>query len=336
VREAWTEQAEPGAEACQPAGLFDAQGRHIRYLRLSLTDRCNFRCSYCSVSDYEDGDRILSRPEIARVAAAFARVGVRRIRLTGGEPTLRREVVEIAADLRATPGIDEVALTTNGHRLRELALPLRRAGLTALNVSLDTLDPAVLTRVSGRGASLAQVLDGIEAAAEAGFPSLKLNTVVMGGQNDGELGDLVRYAWAHGATPRFIELMPFGDGAPVPTSEVKRLLGAQGVPLLPDPKRGWGPAHYMRGPGGLVGFIGAITENFCEGCNRARVAADGGFQACLGGRDRVNLRDLIRSGAGDEALHEAVRGALGRKEPRHHMDEQGARLVTLPMMGIGG
>jgi GTP 3',8-cyclase len=314
----------------------DAQGRFIQYLRLSLTDRCNFRCEYCSVSNYEDGDRILTRAEIRRVASAFARLGVRRIRLTGGEPTLRREVVEIAADIRATPGIEEVALTTNGHRLRELARPLREAGLTALNVSLDTLDPAALHRISGRGAFLAPVLDGIEAAAVAGFPSLKVNTVVMGGVNDGELGALVRFAWARGATPRFIELMPFGEGAPVPTAEVKRRLGEQGIPLLPDPKRGWGPAHYMRGPGGLVGFIGAITENFCEGCNRARVTADGGFQACLGGSERVSLRDRIRAGASDDELEAAVRGALGRKEPRHRMDQAGARLVTLPMMGIGG
>jgi cyclic pyranopterin phosphate synthase len=329
-------QHEAPTGACTPRGLVDAQGRHIQYLRLSLTDRCNFRCSYCWVSDYEDGDRILSRAEIRRVVAAFAGLGVRRVRLTGGEPTLRREVVEITADVRATPGIEEVALTTNGHRLRQLAVPLRQAGLTALNVSLDTLDAEALLRISGRGASLAQVLDGLDAAAEAGFPSLKVNTVVMGGLNDDALGDLVRHAWARGATPRFIELMPFGWGVPVPTAEVKRRLAAQGVPLEPDPKRGWGPAHYMRGPGGLVGFIGAITENFCESCNRARISADGGFQACLGGRDRVSLRDLIRSGAGDEALAEAVHGALGRKGPRHHMDEAGARLVTLPMMGIGG
>ena len=324
------------AGACAPRSLVDAQGRFIQYLRLSLTDRCNFRCDYCSVSNYEDGDRILSRAEIRRVAAAFARLGVRRIRLTGGEPTLRREVVEIAADIRATPGIEEVALTTNGHRLRELARPLRDAGLSALNVSLDTLDPETLHRVSGRGAFLAPVLDGIGAAAAEGFPSLKINAVVMGGVNDGELGELVRYAWARGATPRFIELMPFGQGVPVPTAEVKRRLGEQGVPLVSDPKRGWGPAHYMRGPGGLVGFIGAMTENFCEGCNRARVTADGGFQACLGGSERVSLRDLVRSGASDGELEAAVRGALGRKEPRHHMDEPGARLVTLPMMGIGG
>jgi cyclic pyranopterin phosphate synthase len=336
VRDELRGQYEFATGACVPRGLVDAQGRGIQYLRLSLTDRCNFRCSYCSVSDYEDSDRVLSRAEIRRVLAAFAGLGVRRVRLTGGEPTLRREVVEIVADARATRGIEEVALTTNGHRLRDLAVPLRDAGLTALNVSLDTLDADVLRRVSGRGAALAPVLDGIEAAAEAAFPSLKLNTVVMGGVNDGELGDLVRYAWARGATPRFIELMPFGDGTPVPTAEVKRRLVAQGVPLVPDARRGWGPAHYMRAPGGLVGFIGAITENFCESCNRARISADGGFQACLGGRDRVSLRDLMRSGAGDDALAEAVRGALGRKDSRHHMDADGARLVTLPMMGIGG
>jgi GTP 3',8-cyclase len=321
---------------CAPRRLLDAQGRQIQYLRLSLTDRCNFRCGYCSVSDYEDGDRILSRAEIRRLLSVFAGLGVRRIRLTGGEPTLRREVVEIVADARSTPGIEEVALTTNGHRLRELSLPLRDAGLLALNVSLDTLRADTLLRISGRGARLGEVLDGIDAAAAAGFGSLKINTVVMGGLNDGELGDLVRHAWARGATPRFIELMPFGDGAPVPTAEVKRRLAAQGVSLLADPKRGWGPAHYMRGSGGHVGFIGAITENFCESCNRARVTADGGFQACLGGSDRVNLRDLLRAGAPDAALAQAVEGALGRKGPRHHMDEAGARLVTLPMMGIGG
>ncbi len=324
------------SEPREPSALKDAQGRVIAYLRLSLTDRCNFRCSYCSVSDYEDGDRVLSRAEIRRVLAAFAGLGVRRVRLTGGEPTLRREVVGIVADARATPGIEEVALTTNGHRLRELAVPLRDAGLLALNVSLDTLREETLLRVSGRGARLHEVLDGIDAAAAAGFGSLKLNAVVMGGVNDGELGELVRHAWSRGATPRFIELMPFGDGVPVPTARVKQLLAAQGVPLAPDPKRGWGPAHYMRGAGGLVGFIGAITENFCEGCNRARLTADGGFQACLGGSERVNLRDLVRAGASDEALAAVVSAALGRKDPRHHMDEAGARLVTLPMMGIGG
>ena len=322
--------------------LVDAQGRVIAYLRLSLTDRCNFRCSYCSVSDYEEPASVLTRPELARLVGAFARLGVRRVRLTGGEPTLRKDLVAIAADVRGTLGIEEVALTTNGHRLAELARPLRAAGVTALNVSLDTLRPERLGAISGRGARLEDVLAGLDAAAAEGFPHLKVNTVVMGGVNEDELGDLVRHAWARGASPRFIELMPFGPGRPVPTSRVKALLAAQGVDLEPCDKRGWGPAHYLRERGAgagarHVGFIGAMTENFCERCNRARVAADGGFQACLGGEARIPLGSLLRAGAGDEALELAIRGALARKAPRHHMEEAGAGLVQLlPMMGIGG
>jgi cyclic pyranopterin phosphate synthase len=322
--------------------LKDAQNRLIAYLRLSLTDRCNFRCDYCSVSDYDDPDTILSRAEIARLVALFARLGVRRVRLTGGEPTLRKELVGIVADARGTLGVEEVALTTNGHRLRELSRPLREAGLGALNVSLDTLRADRLTAISGRGARLDAVVGGIDTAAALGFAHLKLNTVVMGGVNEDELGDLVRFAWERGASPRFIELMPFGKGTPVPTARVKELLAEQGVPLEPCDKRGWGPAHYMRGrdAGGAerhVGFIGAMTENFCDRCNRARVSADGGFQACLGGEARVPLRELMREGAPDEALEQRVRAALGAKKDRHHMEEACSGLVQLmPMMGIGG
>jgi GTP 3',8-cyclase len=322
--------------------LKDAQGRVIAYLRLSLTDRCNFRCEYCSVSDYDDPATVLTRAEIAHMVGIFARLGVRRVRLTGGEPTLRKDVVGIAADVRATLGVEEVAITTNGHRLAELARPLRDAGVGCANVSLDTLRADRLLAISGRGARLRDVLDGIDAAAGVGFPHLKLNTVVMGGVNEDELGDLVRYAWARGASPRFIELMPFGKGKPVPTARVKQLLAAQGVALEPCDKRGWGPAHYMRGRDAAgevrhVGFIGAMTENFCERCNRARVAADGGFQVCLGGESKVPLRELIRAGAPDEEIELRIRAALAAKKPRHHMEEAGAGLVQLlPMMGIGG
>ncbi len=326
--------------SCSGKPLVDSQGRVIAYLRLSLTDRCNFRCEYCSPADYEDGGALLTRGEIGRLAATFGKLGVRRIRLTGGEPTLRKDVVDIVRDLEATPGIEEVALTTNGHRLRELSRPLRQAGLTSLNVSIDTLDEARLRRISGRGAFLDDVLQGFDAAAEAGFPHLKVNTVVMGEVNEDELAALVRHAWSRRATPRFIELMPFGQGIPVPTAIVKRLLAEQGLRLVPDDKRGWGPAHYLREEGSdpprYVGFIGAITENFCDRCNRARIAADGGFQACLGGDTRFNLRDRMRAGATDEDLEAVVREALRLKGPRHHMDEAGARLVLLPMMGIGG
>ncbi len=323
--------------------LRDAQGRTIAYVRLSLTDRCNFRCGYCSAGENELPEHLLTSPEIGRLVALLARLGVRRVRLTGGEPTLRKDVVAIAANARATPGVEEVALSTNGHRLGELARPIREAGVESLNVSLDTLRQDRLLAVSGRGARLLDVLSGIDAAAAAGFPHLKTNTVVLGGVNEDELGDIVRFSWARGATPRFIELMPFGEGRPVPLARVKALLGEQGVPLEPDGHRGWGPAHYMRLAGSRagdrstrVGFIGAVTHNFCDACNRARITADGEFQACLGGDSRVPLRDLLRAGTPDAEIEALVRGALARKAPRHHMDEEGQRLVLLPMRGIGG
>lgn len=332
-------ESRPGA-AVDP--LRDRQGRLITYLRLSVTDRCGFRCSYCSPAPHAPARDFLRQDEISRLVRLFARLGVRRVRLTGGEPTLRPDLVEIARSAAATPGIEEVALTTNGQRLREMAVPLREAGVSAVNVSLDTLDEGTLARVSGPGASLARILSGIEAAAAAGFASLKTNTVVIRGVNDGELGDLVRHAWRHRAVPRFIELMPFGGGEPVATAEVKELLVAQGLDLEPDATRGWGPAHHAlardraSGQVGLVGFIGALTGNFCDRCNRCRLTARGDFQACLGGRDRVPLGTFLRAGASDEELEEAVRSALRRKDDRHHMVEAGAGLVLLPMMGIGG
>jgi cyclic pyranopterin phosphate synthase len=321
--------------------LRDAQGRIISYLRLSLTDRCNFRCSYCSVSDYDDPSIVLAREEIARLVGLFARLGVRRVRLTGGEPTLRKELLAIAGDVHATPGIEEVAITTNAHRLKKLAAPLKQAGVACVNASLDTLRADRLSGISGRGARLGDVLTGVDAAAGAGFAHFKLNTVVMGGVNEDELGDLVRFAWERGATPRFIELMPFGRGTPVPTERVKQLLREQAVALEPCDERGWGPAHYMRGRDGggrerFVGFIGAMTENFCARCNRVRLTSTGDMQACLGGTARMPLRELVRSGASDEAITARIREALSRKAERHHMDD-GAGLVQLrPMMGVGG
>jgi cyclic pyranopterin phosphate synthase len=331
------------AEAGSRAGaLVDAQGRRIVYLRLSLTDRCNFRCTYCAPAGPDGGGDPLGRPELARVVGIFAGLGVRRVRLTGGEPTLRPDLLDVVGDVHATPGIEEVALTTNGHALRSLARPLREAGVSRLNVSLDTLDPERLRRISGRAASLDRIVEGLEAARSAGFASVKVNVVVVRGENEHELGDLTRFAWRLGATPRFIELMPFGAGRPVPTSDVKRLLAEQGIALAPDATRGWGPADHMRGtstaagqPGaGLVGFIGAMTESFCDGCNRVRVGADGALRACLGGRDRVPLAELLREGASDARVAERIRAALLEKRDRHSMAADPGAL--LPMIGTGG
>jgi GTP 3',8-cyclase len=331
----------PDAPAIPEPPLADAQGRRIVYLRLSLTDRCNFRCSYCSPAGPEVCDDPLTRAELARLVGIFAALGIRRVRLTGGEPTLRRDLLDIVRDVRATPGIEEIALTTNGHMLATLAGPLWEAGVARLNISLDTLDPEKLHRVSGRSATLERIVAGIEAALGAGFASVKLNVVVVGGVNDGELGDLARFAWRVGATARFIELMPFGPGVPVPSARVKELLAAQGVRLEPDATRGWGPAYHMRGTSeadgravsGLVGFIGAMTENFCDGCNRVRVGADGSLRACLGGRDRVPLKELLAAGATERDVAARIREALLLKRERHQMDEGSA---LLPMIGSGG
>lgn len=323
--------------------LEDAQGRRIAYLRLSLTDRCNFRCSYCASGDSpRDATPPLDRAEIHRLAGILAGMGVRRVRLTGGEPTLRPDLVEIVEDLASLPGIEEVALTTNGHALAGAARRLRQAGVRRLNVSLDTLDPDRLHRLAGRSADLGRILEGIAAAADAGFDSLKVNTVVMAGENEGELGDLARFAWRHRAIARFIELMPFGaaTGRSVPPAEMERLLVAQGVRLAPDATRGWGPARHMRGASedggrpvaGLLGFIGALSENFCDGCNRMRVGADGSLRPCLGGREAVPLAGLLRGGAGDAEIALAVREALGRKWARHEMGSG----ALPPMIGIGG
>lgn len=322
--------------------LADAQGRRITYLRLSLTDRCNFRCSYCSPAAPEHRAPPLPRPALARLVRVLAALGVRRVRLTGGEPTLRRDLLDVVRDVRAAHGIEEVALTTNGHLLEGLAAPLRAAGVSRLNVSLDTLDPARLRRIAGRGADAGRIVRGLEAAARAGFDALKVNVVVVRGENEGELGDLARFAWRVGATVRFIELMPFGAGEPVPTADVKRLLEAQGVRLAPDATRGWGPAYHMRGTStdggrpvsGLVGFIGAMTEAFCDGCNRLRIGADGALRACLGGRDRVALRPLLEAGASDAELADRVLAALAGKPPRHALADGVAGLP--PMAGTGG
>jgi cyclic pyranopterin phosphate synthase len=278
---------------------------------------------------------------MARLVRVLATLGIRRVRLTGGEPTLRRDLLDVIRDVRETPGIEEVALTTNGHLLGELAEPLRAAGVSRLNVSLDTLDPEKLHRIAGPSATLCRILAGIRAAMAADFLSVKINVVVVRGENDAELGDLVRFAWRAKATPRFIELMPFGPGEPVPTAEVKRLLEAQGVRLSPDATRGWGPATHMRGESldaghpvsGLVGFIGAMTEGFCDGCNRLRVAADGTLRACLGGRAQVSLKELLRAGASDAKLAAAVRAALLAKDARHAMGDGGP---LPPMLGTGG
>ncbi|MFP2933663.1 GTP 3',8-cyclase MoaA, partial [Pyxidicoccus sp. 3LG] len=214
--------------------LLDAQGRRMTYLRLSITDRCNFRCTYCSPASWGGKKDLLDAAELARITSVFASMGIRRVRLTGGEPLIRPDILDISRRITALPGIRHLAITSNASHLAALAVPLREAGVTQLNLSLDTLSPETFRRISKQG-DFAAVLRGIDAAAAAGFASLKLNVVVMRDVNDTEVPALVEYAHARGIIPRFIELMPFGQGTPVPTAELVSRLQAAGLPLEPEP-----------------------------------------------------------------------------------------------------
>lgn len=310
----------------------------MTYLRLSVTDRCNFRCAYCSPAHWGGTKDLLTPDELERFTRVFARMGLRRVRLTGGEPLLRPDIVDIARRVSRVPGVAHVAMTTNASRLALLASPLRDAGVSQLNVSLDTLDESTFRRISPRG-ELSDVLRGIDAAATAGFASQKLNVVVMKGVNDAEAPAIIRYAHQRGYTPRFIELMPFGRGEGVPTRTLIESIRQAGIALEPDdaPKEDTsGPARYLRAPTGRVGFVSPMTENFCGGCNRVRVSAKGELRSCLGGRSQVPLAQLVRGGASDEELAWAIRRALGEKQEGHRFNDPQATGALLSMMGIGG
>ena len=328
--------------------LIDTFARRIRYLRVSVTDRCNYRCSYCMpealAGDLAFAPRaaLLDADELERIARVFARLGVRKIRLTGGEPTVRRGIVELVARLAALPGIEQIAMTTNGHVLAELAAPLARAGLASVNVSLDTLDPARFRRVTARG-ELARVIAGIDAARAAGL-RVKTNAVALRDVCGGELAELCAFAWARGATPRFIEHMPMSSGALFDRSglaarEIRAAIEARFGALVPHvagAARDAGPARYWAlaaDPAREVGIISAMTEHFCDDCNRLRLTATGELHACLGHDDATNLRDLVRAGAADDDLVRAIGAAVAGKRAGHAF---AAAPPRAHMIGLGG
>jgi len=335
--------------------LVDPQRRVIDYLRISVTDRCNYRCTYCIP---EDGRApvaradVLSFEEIATLARAFVTLGVRRLRLTGGEPTVRRDLPALVRLLRALPGVEELALSTNGHLLAALAAPLRAAGVDRLNVSLDTLDAQKFRRITGRG-ELARVLAGLEAARDVGFASIKLNTVAVKGFNDGELGALCTFAWARGIVPRFIELMPmaagqtFIPGELLAAAEIRAAVAAAhgGARVVADDggaARGAGPARYHRLEGGQdvgaprrFGIISPMTEHFCDSCNRLRLSATGALHACLAHDDAVDLRGPLRDG-GPRAVVAAIAAAISRKRDGHEFQLVGLGGPRKAMVQIGG
>lgn len=342
-----------------PQLLVDGFARRMSYLRISLTDRCNYRCAYCMPADeqlcshvlHED---LLSPVEISELVGALIPVGVRRVRLTGGEPTVRRDLLEIVKRLSAL-GLEEVTLSTNGERLTELAGPLRAAGLSRLNISVDTLSPERFRRLTRHG-ELSRVLSGIEAAREAGFHPIKLNTVALGGFNDDEFGALCRYAFARGLIPRFIELMPIGEGVAchlgtyLPASAIRARLAVELGPLctLPAdeaPVPGTGPARYfgalIQGAPRRIGIIAAISEPFCDSCDRVRLSAAGQLHTCLGHDSGLDLAAAMRRAPDDRpsraaAIVETVRSALKAKHRGHAFTPSGCGRPRRQMIAIGG
>jgi cyclic pyranopterin phosphate synthase len=297
---------------------------------------------------FEPRAAVLTFEELERLIGLFARLGVRKVRLTGGEPTVRKGIVELAGRIARLPGIEQVVMTSNGHLLRELAAPLAAAGVSAINISLDTLDAAKFRALTGRG-DLARVLAGLDAAVAAGM-RVKTNAVALRGVNDDELVALCEHAWARGALPRFIEHMPMSDGAlyapeaELPAAAIRRALEAALGPLAPADRGGSpgsrdaGPARYWRvaATGREVGIISAMTEHFCDDCNRLRLTATGALHACLGHDDAISLRDVMRGGGSDDDVVRAIAASVTGKRAGHAFERTGGGAPHKHMIGIGG
>ena len=333
-----------------PGWLADKNGRRLRYLRLSVTDRCDLRCQYCMPEEGIEASprsEFLTFEEIIRLVSAFRTMGVRTVRLTGGEPLVRRGIERLVKMLRDEAGIDDIAMTSNATAMRKMAKILSENGLKRLNVSVDSLNSDRFRRMT-RGGDLQRVLSGIQAAQDAGIAEIKTNSVVVRGHNNDELADIVQWAWAHNITPRFIELMPLGEGAQlgrdavVPISEMQASL-SELIKLdgNTDYRSDRGPAGYVYArneSGHKVGFIGAVTDNFCHRCNRVRITARGEIRACLASPAGFSLRDAMRQHPGGvQNMQTIIEDALFEKRDGHEFYIPGVeRHHEVHMSRIGG
>lgn len=324
--------------------LVDRFNRVHNYLRISVTDRCNFRCGYCMPPeglDWRTRDEILTFEEIERLSRLFARLGVTKIRLTGGEPTVRRGLEELIERLAKIPGIDSLLMTTNGTTLASKALNYRNAGLTGLNISVDSLKRDRFKEITLRD-ELPRVLAGIDAALAANLESVKLNVVVMAGINEGELFDFIEFSRDRAITVRFIEFMPFeGNGwrsASVFSYRSMRKIIDERYMLIPieTEKSAVGKDFLIPGHRGSVGFVTSMTESFCDGCNRVRLTAEGSFKACLFAGAESSLRDPMRSGASDAVLETIIRDGLDKKWKEHPPMDLLPQIPNRSMVAIGG
>jgi cyclic pyranopterin phosphate synthase len=323
--------------------LTDPFGRRISYLRLSVTDRCDLRCGYClpkGFKGFEEPEHWLSFEEIGRVVGAFTALGVRHVRITGGEPLVRRNLPDLAARLSSLPGLDDLSISSNCTRMESLAEPLYRAGVRRLNVSLDSLRPATFKSVTG--GDLDKVLRGIAAARDVGFAPIRVNTVAMRGVNDDEIEEILAYCAENGFTLRLIETMPMGTTGQAAQDQyldlqtVRRRL-EQRFDLIPDILPGGGPARYYRvgATETRIGFITPISQHFCETCNRVRLTVDGTLYLCLGQDNSYALRPLLRAGMTDDDLVAHLREAIALKPERHEFKERPEKVIRF-MSATGG
>jgi len=325
--------------------LIDSFSRRIDYLRISVTDRCNLRCLYCMPSRGVRAiprEEILRYEEIHRLVRVAVQLGVKKVRITGGEPLVRSGIVSLVASLSEIQGLDDISLTTNGTLLEAFARPLKEAGLARVNVSLDTLDPKKYAHIT-RGDELSQVWRGIQRAMEEGLTPLKINMVVIRGLNDQEVEEFARLTLREPINLRFIEFMPVGarefwrPDRVVKVEEIKNRLRPLGR-LVPTRIRGDGPARYFYLPEakGTVGFIGAFSDHFCSSCNRMRITCDGRLRPCLFSESEIDLRAPLRRGCSEEELASLFLRANQEKPHSHTLRERPIRLWRRPMSEIGG
>ena len=313
----------------QEGTLLDKYGRRISYVRLSITDRCDFRCTYCMAEEMTFLPRkaVMSLEECLRVASVFVGLGVTKLRITGGEPLVRKDAMWLIERLGALPGLETLVLTTNGSQHDRFAAPLMAAGVKRINISLDTLNPERFRKITRIG-DLSKVLRGIEAAREAGFRRTKLNAVMMRGTNDDEFVDLVRFAVDNELDISFIEEMPLGEiqgraNTYISSQETRGMLSRH-FELIPSTEDSGGPARYWRIPGSesRVGFISPHSHNFCDTCNRVRITAKGELYPCLGQNDAVSLLPILRVADDDLALRQAIVDSMGIKPYGHDFTQQ--------------
>lgn len=326
--------------------MHNSFNRPIDYLRISLTDRCNLRCFYCMP---KTGVRLLTRrnilsyEEITAVIKASLKLGINKFRLTGGEPLLRKGLVEFVKSLNVIPGIEDLSLTTNGIKLKEYAGQLYKAGLKRINISLDTLDEYKFQQIT-RGGLLTDTLEGIEAAINFGFSPIKINTLVIRGVNDDEILDFARLAFDKPVTVRFIELMPIGESRflekekIVPVEEIKSRCRLLGKLEFSDGVKGSGPAEYYQISGSLgrIGFISPMTNPFCYKCNRLRLTADGFLKLCLGYEDKIDLKPALRPAVSMDKITYLMKEGINLKPEAHSMNEGEYASCSCQMSNVGG